>query len=579
MKKITALLLALMLILSVFASCSGSQKTADDSAAFSRVTDANLYKKAVEALNKTEFKLDGSHEVSEDLIIAINNAEYVKPKNYIYMIGDGMGFNIVEITRAKHEDSLYKNKLAINHLPIQSSQTTYSADNQVTDSAAGGTALATGFKTSNQTVAMNHDDTAAYTTLLEIAAEKGKSTGVVVTSNITDATPAAFTAHVADRYSQEEIAAQQLEKLTNGDLDIALGGGKKYYDADANKDALATAKNASVTYAESWDEATKANLPLVGLFAEENLDTHDENTPSIAQMTDLALDLLDDDENGFFLMVEGSQIDKKAHNNDFESQTKEMYDFDCAVAVAMRFVALNPDTVLVITADHETGGLEIPVDTNSENFSGAYYTTGNHTYKPVPVAAFGMGTEAMLGINENVDVARFIATSLGEKNFGEESQFTTIKSEFSKKDITAISDANPTVNNHTLVEKTESGALAVHFNNSHNSLSIPVDILDTKAKLKNGMRAIHITVKNTDDKTALLPQMKAKIAYVTETLVPQVAYIDGNSTMRVTYILPTWGWTEKSVDSIMELAFVYSEGQEVNLEFDDFVLVTRADNK
>ena len=172
MKKITALLLALMLILSVFASCSGSQNTADG---FSRVTDANLYKKAVEALNKTEFKLDGSHEVSEDLIIAINNAEYVKPKNYIYMIGDGMGFNIVEITRAKHEDSLYKNKLAINHLPIQSSQTTYSADNQVTDSAAGGTALATGFKTSNQTVAMNHDDTAAYKTLLEIAAEKAKA--------------------------------------------------------------------------------------------------------------------------------------------------------------------------------------------------------------------------------------------------------------------------------------------------------------------------------------------------------------------------------------------------------------------
>ena len=181
MKKITALLLALMLILSVFASCSGSQKTADDSAAFSRVTDANLYKKAVEALNKTEFKLDGSHEVSEDLIIAINNAEYVEPKNYIYMIGDGMGFNIVEITRAKHEDSLYQNKLAINHLPIQSSQTTYSADNQVTDSAAGGTALATGFKTSNQTVAMNHDDTAAYKMLLEIAAEKVKSTGVVET--------------------------------------------------------------------------------------------------------------------------------------------------------------------------------------------------------------------------------------------------------------------------------------------------------------------------------------------------------------------------------------------------------------
>lgn len=584
MKKIIALLLALMQVLSVFVSCGDPNKTVDVSSSdeipvSSQVIDVNLYQDAVDALSQAELKLDGSHEVSEDLIVAINNAEYTEPKNFIYMIGDGMGFNIVEATRAKYKDSLYQSKLAINQLPVQSSQTTYSADNQVTDSAAGGTALATGFKTSNQTVAMNYNDSESYKTLLELAAEKGKSTGVVVTSNATDATPAAFTAHVADRYLQEDIAAQQLKKLTDGTLDIMLGGGKKYYDADVNKDELDTAKNASVTYTESWEEAEKATLPLVGLFAEENLDTHDENTPSIAQMTDLAIDLLDDDENGFFLMIEGSQIDKKAHNNEFENQIKEMNDFDCAITVAMRFVALNPDTVLIITADHETGGLEIPADATANTVGNSYYTTGDHTSKAVPVAAVGKGTEALLGINENVDVARFFATLLGEANFGEKSQFTTIKSEFSDKDVKTLTTNNSTINNHTLIEKTKSGALAVHFNNAHNSLSIPGELFKTESELPNGMRAIHITVKNTDEKTVLLPQLKAKIAYATETLVPQVAYIGGKSTMRVTYVLPKWTWTEKSIDSIMQLTLSYKEGQQINLEIDDFVVVTRADNK
>ena len=587
MKKITALLLVLVLIISVFGSCGDSKETlntlsniaSSETLVSSQVVDVNLYQNAIDTLNQTEMKLDGSHEVSENLIVAINNAEYTEPKNFIYMIGDGMGFNIVEVTRAKYEDSLYQKKLAINQLPVQSSQTTYSANAQVTDSAAGGTALSTGFKTSNQTVAMTHDDTEGYKTLLELAAEKGKSTGIVATSNVVDATPASFTAHVADRYMSEGIASQQLDKIIDGSLDIILGGGRNNYNSIGNKDKLQAAKDASATYIENWSEAENAKLPLIGLFAQDHLDTHDENTPSIAQMTDLAIDLLSEDENGFFLMIEGSQIDKKAHNNEFDNELKEMYDFDCAITVAMRFVALNPDTVLIITADHETGGLEIPADATSGNFGSAYYTTGNHTYKPVPVAAVGKGTEALLGINENIDLPRFVAKLLGEENFGEASQLTTIKSEFTDKDIKTLAENNSTINNHTLVEKTKSGALAVHYNNAHNSLSIPTELFKTEGELPNGMRAIHMLVKNTDDKTVSLPQLVTKVAYVTETLVPQVAYISGNSTMRVTYILPDWAWGEKTTDSIKEFTLKYSEGMQINLEISNIVLATRADNK
>ena len=588
MKKIIALLLALMMVLSICASCGEDVKTTDTSSAAADLfvppvssqteADKDLYKDAVKALSQTELKLDGTPEISEDLVIAIQNAEYTEPKNFIYMIGDGMGFNIVEVTRAKYEDSLYQKKLAINQLPVQSSQATYSADAQVTDSAAGGTALATGFKTSNQTVAMTHDDTESYKTLLELAAEKGKSTGIVATSNVVDATPASFTAHVADRYMSEGIAKQQLEKVIDGTLDVVLGGGRNNYNSVGNKATLQAAKDdASATYIEDWSEAANAKMPLIGLFAQDHLDTHDENTPSIAQMTDLAIDLLSQDENGFFLMVEGSQIDKKAHNNNFDDEVKEMIDFDCAITVAMRFVALNPDTVLIVTADHETGGLEISADATSSNY-GSHYTTGNHTYKPVPVAAAGKGTEVLLGINENIDLPRFVAKLLGEENFGEPSQVNVIRSTFTDKDIKALANNNSTLNNHTLVEKTKDGALAIHFNNAHNQVSFPAEVLKTN-ELPNGMRAIHMIIKNTGNKTVMLPHLVAKVAFVTETLVPQVAYISGNTTMRVTYILPNWAWTEKSTEAIKEFTLKYSEGMEINLEINNLAVVTRADNK
>ena len=167
------------------------------------------YEGAIEWLEQSKPDADGKYMVTEQLIFALENTEFKEAKNIIYMIGDGMGANIIQATQEKYAGELYGNQLAINYLNYMGTQSTYSASNQITDSGAGGTALATGKKTSNYTIGMNPEHTENYKSVLELAAEKGKSTGIVVTKSVTDATPATFTAHVEDRLLQNEIAKQQ----------------------------------------------------------------------------------------------------------------------------------------------------------------------------------------------------------------------------------------------------------------------------------------------------------------------------------------------------------------------------------
>ena len=193
---------------------------------------------------------------------SVENKEVQNVKNIIFMIGDGMGYEAIDATRVYYKDQLGSETLTMQQLPNKGTSTTYSITDQVTDSAAGGTALSTGYKTGNKTVAKSKDLTTEYKTTLELAAEKGNSTGIVVTTPIVDATPATFTSHVDNRDKYEEIATQQLEKLTDGSLDLALGGGRAYYESDENKSNLEEAKKAGVTYTTTWAETEKATLPV-----------------------------------------------------------------------------------------------------------------------------------------------------------------------------------------------------------------------------------------------------------------------------------------------------------------------------
>lgn len=288
-------------------------------------------------------------------------------RSAILMIGDGMGIAHVQAA-AGYAQFLGKRPAITDLMRLGQGglASTFSANSPITDSAAAGTALATGVKTNNGMLSVMPDGTRAET-ILERCRQAGKSVGLVTKTRITHATPAAFAAHVRSRGEEEEIAVQ----LLSPGVDVLLGGGRREFlptsaggDREDGRNLLQEAERAGYTLAlKPQDLAAIRRLPLLGLFAENELGyTIDQpkEEPTLAQMTAKALELLGAEEDGFFLMVEGGEIDYGAHANDLATMIHEVLAFDEAVRVAMEFVAQHPDTLLVVTADHETGGLTLP---------------------------------------------------------------------------------------------------------------------------------------------------------------------------------------------------------------------------
>ena len=481
------------------------------------------YESALKWVEESALDEDGYYAVSEELLFALQNTEFTAPKNIIYMIGDGMGANIIQATQEKHADELYGNKLAINYLTQVGTHSSYSASDKITDSAAGGTALATGQKTSNYTVGMDKTHTTNFKSVLDLAAEKGKSTGIIATKSVTDATPAAFTAHVEDRKMQNAIAKQQLVKIADGTLDLVLGGGAEYYEFFDNEEEFETAEEKGMSYSKKWEDTLEDELPIVGLYANDALSTIAAYLPTLAEMTDFALNQLSEDEDGFFLMVEGSQIDSMAHDNDLEKEIREMYQFDNAIAVAMRYVALHPDTLLIVTADHETGGLYFPEEGYGEG-KDYVYLSEEHTSVNVPVFALGYGIKELDTIKENTDVAGFVAAALGEEDFEQESS------------ITKLYDAKE---------------------NSIKPEELEQNLLTQLATAKNA-RALHYVVKNTDTEKATLPALKIQTTDgMTYDAVPQYAYIEAGETLTLTYVLPIELWQDNAFAKVSSVAMSY----------------------
>ena len=490
---------------------------------------------------------DSTGLVNSDLVFAINNIKYTEPKNVIFMIGDGMGFNIVEMTEHLYKDELYAGKLAMNHIPQLSTHTSYSQDNQTTDSAAGGTALATGFKTANGVIAMDPECTRDYKTTLELAAEKGKSTGIIATKSVTDATPASFTAHVNSRYEHELIARQQIEAMVDGELDLVLGGGRGYFTDGYNSDRLNRAVSAGqLYYSDNFEYSKNDELPMFGLYSSDAMDTYDEELPTLAEMTDLAIDKLSVDKNGFFLMVEGSQIDTFAHNNDLEKSAHECFEFDRAVAVVLDFIKNNPDTLLIITADHETGGLVIPEELDEVTANYYTYLTGSHSYRNVPVYAVGYGIEAIDKTNENVDLAIFVAGLLGEDDFGYKSENHNL---IGSDDLTALAEANPY--NSTIADD----GIKISFGENGAEFAIPVELFNTSREDIKNARAIHIEFTNTSDRYVVVPSMYAGAALVD----PHLEYLEPGEKQIISYILPSEGWNDYIFADVSEFGLYIAE--------------------
>lgn len=316
-------------------------------------------------------------------------------KNVIFMIGDGMGVSQVYAGLTAN-----KGRLALERAPYTGFSKTYSANNYVTDSAAGGTALACGVKTNNGVIGQDEEGNDAKS-MLAYAEEQGMATGVVVSISVTHATPASFLAHQPSRNMEEEIA----EDILQSGVDVLIGGGRKFFEARKDQKNLTEelrAKDYAIAY--TMDEVKAAQSgKLVGLLSEGYMPAATERGDMLPESVGKALDILSQNEKGFFLMVEGSQIDSYCHANNGDATIAEMIDFDKAVEVAFNFADKNPGTLVVITADHETGGLYLPGGNFSTGEVNMQYGTGGHTGVMVPVFSYGPGAENFTGIQENVD--------------------------------------------------------------------------------------------------------------------------------------------------------------------------------
>ena len=288
------------------------------------------------------------------------------PTNVILMIPDGFGPASVTMARdfVRWRDGT--TELPYDSLHVGSSRT-FSAKSRITDSAAGGTALATGVKTYNGAIAVDTMKRPVGT-LLEGAQRQGLATGLVATSRITHATPAVFSSHVPDRDQENEIARQQLNK----EIDVLLGGGRRHFlpETMANsarndeRNLFETARRKGYQIVETADELSQTNTaPLLGLFSDGHMayeiDRDQTQQPSLATMTETAIDALSDTREGYFLMVEGSRIDHAGHANDAAAHLHDIFAFNEAVNVALDAAHRDENTLVVIVSDHETGGLTL----------------------------------------------------------------------------------------------------------------------------------------------------------------------------------------------------------------------------
>ena len=321
-----------------------------------------------------------------------------KPKNIILMIGDGMGLAQIYSAMTANGGHLF-----LENFKNCGFSKTYSSDNYITDSAAGGTALSCGIKTYNGAIGVDANKKPV-PNIREMAEKKGLKTGLVSTSAITHATPASFMAHESSRGSYEDIAADFLKTK----IDVFIGGGVKNFEERKDGRNLSRElrdKGYQVLNKISDIQNVKSGK-LAGLTAPEHNAPMPERGEMLVPATQTAINLLSQGKKGFFLMVEGSEIDFLAHENKTPGIVLETLDFDRAIGAALKFAASNGETLVIVTADHETGGMTINGgDYNTGNVVGKY-TSGEHTGIAVPVFAFGPSAEQFTGFMENTDIGK-----------------------------------------------------------------------------------------------------------------------------------------------------------------------------
>jgi alkaline phosphatase len=361
-----------------------------------------------------------------------------KAKNIIFLVPDGMGISNVTAARV-FKYGVGEKRFPFEKLEHIGYQATYSADSMVTDSAAASSAWACGEKFKNGEISLHAESNASPKTILELSRDLGKSTGLVATSTITHATPAAFGAHVNSRNCENEIARQYIEKTG---MDVLLGAGPGMFESKvAEADPCGTygdfiksakEKGYKVVYNRAEMLASGNAKKLLGLFGTLSMtpglrrtEALKQKEPSLAEMTKMALGILDKNPKGFFLMVEGSQIDWANHSNHLEYQTGEILEFDLAVKEVLDWVEADKtrreNTLIIIVPDHDCAGFAIkgPVDKILDQ-PGSYIEEGwishNHTGEDTIIWSQGPYSRHLGQAIDNTDIFHIMKAAV----YGEE---------------------------------------------------------------------------------------------------------------------------------------------------------------
>lgn len=399
MKKILSILLSIIII-SSFAACTSTADTSNNEIQPSTTAETTVEKIKTDNVEWVPYKVYNLDENSD-------------VKNIILMIGDGMGENIIKASEIVKGD-----KLVMSGLKNQTYVTTYSQSvtdgkAEFTDSAAAATAISTGVKTYNQRIGVDTDGN-PLETICEFAKKLDMKTGLVDRHDVSHATPAGMAAHDTYRGNYRPI----LRDMLKTGVDVMFGGGEQYYKT--SKGAQTDVEKYGYKYINDEDSLlslTKDDSKVLGMFAYENMKSASMK-PTLTTMTSKALELLDNDK-GFFLMVEGSNIDVCEAEEDMQGTLEQMQSFDQTVDYVLNWAQDNPGTLVIVTADHETGGVKIPENATADDINDSCFTSGGeHTNTNVLLMAGGAQSTGICknDVIDNTDIAKYMRKVLNESH-------------------------------------------------------------------------------------------------------------------------------------------------------------------
>lgn len=330
-----------------------------------------------------------------------------KVKNVILMIGDGMSLMHVYTAWAAN-----RGKLWLENAQATGLSKTWAVKKLVTDSGSGGTSLATGVKTVYHAVGVDPEGK-PLTSLVDVAKKLGKDAGMAVTCRLWDATPCDFCCHNIDRDKEEELVG---DYPTSG-VDFVFGGGaQKFTNRKDGRDIFKELQKKGYHVSRTLDDffAYDKNSRIFAVPYDKDTPLPDERGDLLAHASMKGISLMNQNKNGFFMMIEGSQLDDYGHFNQLDMLMKETLDFDKTIGEVMKWAAKDGETLVVVTADHETGGLTLVNGNKDEGRVECSFSTKDHSGAMVPVYAFGPGAENFTGIFENTDVFKKIKKLMTE---------------------------------------------------------------------------------------------------------------------------------------------------------------------